>query len=108
MARQRKPLPVDHINPKYLKKNPTQTRKEGIFLLYWKQGMAFICLLIAGVIAYMGYLETRVNTPFDEQKVCTICKNLIEWCCLPFCFYCTELMQKYIFLDGDKVRSGCS
>ncbi|PNF40173.1 Mannosyl-oligosaccharide glucosidase GCS1 [Cryptotermes secundus] len=69
MARQRKPLPVDHINPKYLKKSQTQSRKEGRIFLYWKQGMAFICLLIAGIIAYMGYLETRVNTPFDEQKV---------------------------------------
>lgn len=40
--------------------------------------MAFICLLIAGVIAYMGYLETRVNTPFDAQKVCTVRRNLIN------------------------------
>jgi hypothetical protein len=84
MARQRKPLPVEHINPKHLKKNPTQTRKDGRFLLYWKQGMAFICLLIAGVIAYMGYLETRVNTPFDAQKVCTVRRNFIKWFCIPF------------------------
>lgn len=84
MARQRKPLPVDHINPKYLKKSPTQTRKDGRIFLYWKEAMAFICLLIAGVIAYRGYLETRVNTPFDEQKVCTLSKNFIKWFCIPF------------------------
>lgn len=84
MARQRKPLPVDHINPKYLKKSQTQTNKDGRIFLYWKQVMAFICLLIAGVIAYMGYLETRVNTPFDEQKVCTIPINLIKWFCISF------------------------
>jgi mannosyl-oligosaccharide glucosidase len=72
MARQRKPLPVDHTQSRYTKKSPSQTEKNGGIILYWRQGLAFICLVIAGVIGYMGYLETRVNTPFDEQKVCTV------------------------------------
>lgn len=27
------------------------------------------CLAIASYFGYVGYLETRVNTPFDDQKV---------------------------------------
>lgn len=27
------------------------------------------CLLIASYFCYIGYLETRVNTPFDDNKV---------------------------------------
>jgi mannosyl-oligosaccharide glucosidase len=78
MARQRKPLSVGHSDSKYLKKSPSHTKKDGGFLSYWKQGLAFICLVFAGVIGYMGYLETRVNTPFDEQKVCTERKDLVK------------------------------
>jgi len=62
---------VDHASLKYLKKSPSQAEKKRI-LPYWRQCLAFMCLVIAGVIGYMGYLETRVNTPFDEQKVCTV------------------------------------
>jgi mannosyl-oligosaccharide glucosidase len=72
MARQRKPLPVDHTNSRYSEKSPSKTKKNGGIFLYWRQGVVVICLVIAGVIGYMGYLETRVNTPFDEHKVCTI------------------------------------
>jgi mannosyl-oligosaccharide glucosidase len=62
-----------------MKKSPPHTKKDGGFLSYWRRGLAFICLVFAGVIGYMGYLETRVNTPFDEQKVCAVLKNLIKW-----------------------------
>lgn len=27
------------------------------------------CLVIASYFGYVGYLETRVNTPFDDHKV---------------------------------------
>lgn len=37
---------------------------------FWKQIICFVVLLIAVVFGYMGYLETRVNTPFDSVKVC--------------------------------------
>ena len=78
MARQRKLLPVGHSNSKYVKKSPSYTKKDGGILSYWRRGLAFICLLLAAIIGYMGYLETRVNTPFDEQKVCTVLKDLIR------------------------------
>ena len=69
MARQRKPLPVDHSNSKYTKKKaqPQNENRFGIFS-YWRRGLAFMCLAVAACVGYMGYLETRVNTPFDDQK----------------------------------------
>lgn len=36
---------------------------------YWKHIIGFTCLCIAIVIGYIGYLETRVNTPYDDKKV---------------------------------------
>ncbi|KAL5275817.1 MOGS family protein [Megaselia abdita] len=35
----------------------------------WKTIIGFICLCVASVFGYLGYLETRVNTPFDSQKM---------------------------------------
>ncbi|XP_026480750.1 mannosyl-oligosaccharide glucosidase isoform X1 [Ctenocephalides felis] len=35
----------------------------------WKTLVGCICLLVALGFGYMGYLETRVNTPFDDQKM---------------------------------------
>lgn len=44
--------------------------KDNIGLLsYWKHVIGFACFAIAATVGYMGYLETRVNTPFDEKKV---------------------------------------
>ncbi|CAG9861004.1 unnamed protein product [Phyllotreta striolata] len=39
------------------------------FLGYWKQLVVIIVLSIAIIFGYMGYLETRLNTPFDDKKV---------------------------------------
>ncbi|XP_047039261.1 mannosyl-oligosaccharide glucosidase [Helicoverpa zea] len=39
------------------------------FLSVWKTGVGFVCFLIAVYISTLGYLETRVNTPFDDDKV---------------------------------------
>ncbi|XP_056642689.1 uncharacterized protein LOC130449061 [Diorhabda sublineata] len=36
---------------------------------YWKQFIVIIVLSIAVCFGYMGYLETRLNTPFDYKKV---------------------------------------
>lgn len=36
---------------------------------YWKQIIVCIVLAIAICFGYMGYLETRVNTPLDDKKV---------------------------------------
>ncbi|CAG9574147.1 unnamed protein product [Danaus chrysippus] len=38
-------------------------------LSVWKTGAGFICLVIAVYVGTLGYLETRVNTPLDEEKV---------------------------------------
>ncbi|EDW36679.1 GL22561 [Drosophila persimilis] len=35
----------------------------------WKTLIGCICLGIASYFGYVGYLETRVNTPFDNQKM---------------------------------------
>lgn len=45
-----------------------EVKKSGI-LSYWKAELGFICFAVAAYIGYLGYLETRVNTPFDETKV---------------------------------------
>lgn len=37
-------------------------------LSYWKQFFAFIVLSIAVGVSYVGYLETRVITPFDDSR----------------------------------------
>ncbi|KAJ8705748.1 hypothetical protein PYW08_012794 [Mythimna loreyi] len=39
------------------------------FLSVWKTGVGVVCFLIAVYISTLGYLETRVNTPFDDDKV---------------------------------------
>lgn len=38
----------------------------------WKTMLGFIFLCIAVYVGILGYLETRVNTPFDDEKVSTI------------------------------------
>lgn len=35
----------------------------------WKTMLGFIFLGIAVYVGILGYLETRVNTPFDDEKV---------------------------------------
>lgn len=37
----------------------------------WKTMLGFIFLCIAVYVGILGYLETRVNTPFDDEKVST-------------------------------------
>ncbi|XP_072385583.1 uncharacterized protein GCS1 [Diabrotica undecimpunctata] len=36
---------------------------------YWKQFVVILVLSVAVCFGYMGYLETRINTPFDDRKV---------------------------------------
>ncbi|XP_017783438.1 PREDICTED: mannosyl-oligosaccharide glucosidase [Nicrophorus vespilloides] len=38
-------------------------------LSYWKQYIGFLCFIFAAAVGYMGYLETRVNTPYDDKKI---------------------------------------
>lgn len=37
----------------------------------WKTLIGFVCLGVASYFGYLGYLETRVNTPFDNEKMVT-------------------------------------
>lgn len=36
---------------------------------YWKQFVVCLALSTAVSFGYMGYLETRINTPYDDKKV---------------------------------------
>lgn len=38
-------------------------------LSYWKPVVGCTCLLISIGVGYVGYLETRVNTPYDDRKM---------------------------------------
>lgn len=38
-------------------------------LSIWKTGVGCFCLVVAVYVGILGYLETRVNTPFDDEKV---------------------------------------
>lgn len=67
MSRQRKPPHGDRSQ----KKNKTDNNKkedEG-FKFSMKTIVTLVCLAVACCIGYKGYLETRVNTPFDSPKV---------------------------------------
>ncbi|XP_018320020.1 mannosyl-oligosaccharide glucosidase isoform X2 [Agrilus planipennis] len=48
--------------------SPKESNKVNI-LAFWKHLIGFICLSIAVGVGYRGYLETRVNTPFDDRKM---------------------------------------
>ncbi|XP_026499522.2 mannosyl-oligosaccharide glucosidase [Vanessa tameamea] len=37
-------------------------------LSIWKTGVGVMCFIIAVYVGTLGYLETRVNTPLDEEK----------------------------------------
>ncbi|XP_067641372.1 uncharacterized protein GCS1 [Eurosta solidaginis] len=37
----------------------------------WKTSIGCVCLIVACIFGYRGYLETRVNTPFDNEKIVT-------------------------------------
>lgn len=44
-------------------------KNKAVIFTYWKEAVGFICLVIAATVGYQGYLETRVNTPYDDKKV---------------------------------------
>lgn len=46
----------------------------GFFVMTrWHVLVGCTCLAIASYFGYVGYLETRVNTPFDDHKVSGTC-----------------------------------
>lgn len=44
----------------------------------WKTLLGFICLAVASYFGYQGYLETRVNTPFDNERLVSATKGRLE------------------------------
>lgn len=59
-------------------KNKGAHKKRSSFSLWpklmldkWKTLIGFVCLGVASYFGYLGYLETRVNTPFDNEKMVT-------------------------------------
>lgn len=71
-------------NGSHIVSNKAKTKTN--FIAYWKHIIGFTCFAIAACVGYLGYLETRVNTPFDDKKVSTN--------------YFLKKIYKYIFLDG--------
>lgn len=53
----------------------TKPKTNGSLLSYWKHVIGFACFVVAATVGYMGYLETRVNTPFDDKKVMIYVRN---------------------------------
>ncbi|XP_055389385.1 uncharacterized protein LOC129618575 [Condylostylus longicornis] len=48
---------------------PSISNNKYFFYNRWWTIFGSLALLIASVFCYLGYLETRVNTPFDNQKM---------------------------------------
>ncbi|XP_022919576.2 mannosyl-oligosaccharide glucosidase [Onthophagus taurus] len=46
-----------------------QSKQKNNLLSYWKMIMGCTCLMVAVCVGYLGYLETRVNTPYDDKKM---------------------------------------
>lgn len=51
------------------KRQPEAEPKPRFYLTHFRILVGCLCLVIASFFGYVGYLETRVNTPFDNQKV---------------------------------------
>lgn len=62
---------------------------------YWKHVFGFICLSVAITIGYMGYLETRVNTPFDDKKVRFVFNTKVSIKLRAFCS-CFSIADVYL------------
>lgn len=72
MARQRRSGNVKGTNSSSSNGSHIATNKEKTktsITSYWKHLFGFTCFAVAACVGYMGYLETRVNTPFDDKKV---------------------------------------
>ncbi|XP_055914776.1 uncharacterized protein LOC129948002 [Eupeodes corollae] len=68
-SQQQTPLPKKPSKPA---QNPgrSRTTDSGLFILSkWKTIIGCVCLAIASYFGYLGYLETRVNTPYDSDKM---------------------------------------
>lgn len=75
----------------------TKSNKAFHILSRWKTGVGVICLLVAVYVSMLGYLETRVNTPFDDEKVR---KNSVRNSC--FCYLSINVMIKLLLFSNFK------
>lgn len=57
------------VNGANLNKPTEQFNNRFVVMTQWRTIFGCCCLLIASYFGYLGYLETRVNTPFDDIKV---------------------------------------
>lgn len=58
------------IKTKTVNANTVKTNKS--FPLSMNSIITIICISVATWFGYKGYLETRVNTPYDGSKACII------------------------------------
>lgn len=66
-----KQIPVGHGNNIHTKPQMNKPKTGFIRMTKLRWIAGFCCLLIPAYFGYLGYLETRVNTPFDTRKVCS-------------------------------------
>lgn len=64
-------LNAEKAKPKNSKKTSFEEPKKKFVLNKWKTLMGCVCMSVAVYFGYQGYLETRVNTPFDNVKMVT-------------------------------------
>ncbi|XP_050312550.1 mannosyl-oligosaccharide glucosidase [Anthonomus grandis grandis] len=77
MARQRKTVSESNKESKSRNSSSSngssspqsKTPQSKSVFIYWKQVAMVLVLGVTVVFAIMGYLQTRVNTPFDDKKV---------------------------------------
>lgn len=100
MARQRKVGNIDKQQQKSVKvnskerleKHETSSIRTSIKIV-----ASLICISIAAYVGYKGYLETRVNTPYDDNKVSFINGKLpVSPKFTKILFYVIKLFKQFI------------
>lgn len=71
MAKHKKRVKIQHHETSSSSGSDISTGHKSSFryLSGWKTALGVLCFSIAVYISILGYLETRVNTPFDDEKV---------------------------------------
>ncbi|KAI8426913.1 hypothetical protein MSG28_014583 [Choristoneura fumiferana] len=75
MVRNRKTVQIAHKHGSTATSSSSASSDEVIgnrtlkVLSGWKTVIGFVCLTVAVYVGTLGYLETRVNTPFDDEKI---------------------------------------
>lgn len=78
MVRNRKTVQIAHKHGSTATSSSSTSSDEVIgsrtlkVLSGWKTVIGFVCLTVAVYVGTLGYLETRVNTPFDDEKASSL------------------------------------